>query len=145
MHPNKVCPVIVRRRGSIDEVLAFEHPLAGCQLVKGSIEAGESVEAAALRELTEESGIAAAKVVRSLGIWPSDFEGQIWALVECTPAQTLAESWVHHAPDDGGHAFRFFWHPLQEPPNSQQWHALFRGALRFIQNAGSIPHRAGSG
>ncbi|MFO1396506.1 MAG: NUDIX domain-containing protein [Burkholderiales bacterium] len=135
MLANKVCPVIFRRRGSIVEVLAFEHPLAGCQLVKGTIEAGESVEAAALRELAEETGIEAASVVRYLGTWCSGFEGQVWAFVECTPAKLPPESWVHHAPDDGGHSFRFFWHVLGEPPNAEQWHTLYRGALSFVQNA----------
>jgi len=135
MLANKVCPVVLRRNGSRTEVLAFEHPLAGPQLVKGTIEAGETVEEAALRELAEESGIEAAKVVRALGIWPSGFKGQIWAFVECNPDQVLPESWVHHAPDDGGHAFRFFWHPLLEAPSPGHWHAVFRGALSFIHNA----------
>jgi len=117
------------------EVLAFDHPLAGLQLVKGTIESGESIEVAALRELAEESGIEAAVVTRNLGIWSSGFEGQVWALVECKPSQACPESWVHLAPDDGGHAFRFFWHPLFESAESNRWHSLFQGALGFIQNA----------
>ena len=132
---NKVCPVILRRNGSEVEVLAFEHPLAGYQLVKGTIEASESIEVAALRELAEESGILSATVSRSLGIWSSNHEGQIWAFVEGKPSQPLAESWLHHAPDDGGHTFRFFWHPLYETASPSQWHSVFRGALSFIQNA----------
>jgi 8-oxo-dGTP pyrophosphatase MutT (NUDIX family) len=130
---NKVCPVILRRVGSVIQVLAFEHPLAGCQLVKGTIEAGEPIEMAALRELAEESGIASAVVARSLGTWSSAFEEQIWAFVECRAIQTLPESCVHEAPDDGGHSFRFFWHPLFETASPDHWHPVFRGALRFIQ------------
>ena len=67
---NKACPVVLRTRGS-REILVFEHPLAGIQLVKGTIELGESPEAAALRELGEESGITSASWVRSLGTWSS--------------------------------------------------------------------------
>ena len=135
MLANKVCPVVLRRVGSTVEILAFEHPLAGYQLVKGTIELGESIEVAALRELAEESGIEDAVVMQSLGIWSSGFEGQVWAFVECKPSQACPESWVHHAPDDGGRAFRFFWHPLFGSTNSDRWHSLFQGALGFIQNA----------
>jgi 8-oxo-dGTP pyrophosphatase MutT (NUDIX family) len=135
MVPTKVCPVVLRRVGSVVEVLAFEHPLAGRQLVKGTIEQGESIEDAALRELAEESGIEGAVITRSLGIWSSDFEGQVWAFVECAVGKSCPETWVHHAPDDGGHAFRFFWHPLREIAASNHWHPVFQRGLGFLQNA----------
>jgi len=135
MIANKVCPVLLRRVGSAPEVLAFEHPEAGYQLIKGSIESGESIEVAALRELAEESGIEHAVVTRNLGIWHSDFEGQVWEFIECAPIQVLPESWVHLVSDDGGHAFRFFWHPLSAPVPGDLWHALFRDALTFIRVA----------
>ena len=135
MLANKVCPVVFRRVGSVIEVLAFEHPLAGYQFVKGTIEPGESIEVAALRELAEESGIEAAVVTKNLGVWSSGFEGQVWAFVECAPSQACPEAWVHRAPDDGGHAFRFFWHSLSGSADSSRWHSLFLGALGFIQNA----------
>jgi 8-oxo-dGTP pyrophosphatase MutT (NUDIX family) len=54
---DKVCPIVFRDV-SMRQILAFEHPRAGVQLVKGYIEPGETVRAAALRELAEESGIA---------------------------------------------------------------------------------------
>jgi 8-oxo-dGTP pyrophosphatase MutT (NUDIX family) len=130
---NKVCPVVLRRVGSAVGIRAFEHPLAGCQLVKGTIEPNESIEVAALRELAEESGIDAAVVAQSLGIWSSGFEGQVWAFVECSPNQVCPESWGHQAPDDGGHAFRCFWHPLFGTADSSRWHSLFQGALHYIQ------------
>lgn len=133
--PTKVCPVVLRRRDSVVEILAFEHPLAGFQWVKGGIDAGESVEAAALRELTEESGIATASVVRHLGHWPSGVDDQVWCFLLCETLQTLPDAWTHHTRDDGGHLFRFFWHPLLGTVNADRWHAPFRGALEFIQNA----------
>lgn len=66
--PTKACPVVLRRTGDL-EVLAFEHPLAGFQLVKGSIEQDESPAAAAVRELLEESGLKASSVSADLGLW----------------------------------------------------------------------------
>jgi 8-oxo-dGTP pyrophosphatase MutT (NUDIX family) len=135
MTANKVCPVILRSVESARQLLALEHPLAGYQLVKGSIEAGESSDEAALRELAEESGLTAVRAVRQLGIWESGFQGQVWAFVLCESAERLPETWLHHAADDGGHDFRFFWHPLFGPPRSEHWHSVFQGALNFIQTA----------
>lgn len=56
MAADKACAVVLRDRGVL-EILAFEHPLAGLQLVKGSVEPGESSGAAAVRELMEEAAI----------------------------------------------------------------------------------------
>jgi len=44
---DKVCPVVFRD-ASMRQILAFEHPRRGVQLVKGGVEPGESVRAAAL-------------------------------------------------------------------------------------------------
>ena len=54
---NKVCPVVVRLCDGRREVLAFVHPVAGKQFVKGTIESGENPLDAARRELREESGL----------------------------------------------------------------------------------------
>lgn len=45
--------MVLRRSLGVD-VLAFEHPSGGRQLVKGTIEPGEAPEEAAVRELFEE-------------------------------------------------------------------------------------------
>jgi 8-oxo-dGTP pyrophosphatase MutT (NUDIX family) len=55
--PSKASPFVVRRTARGLEILAFRHPLAGTQLVKGTIESGETVEAGAVRELEEERGV----------------------------------------------------------------------------------------
>jgi 8-oxo-dGTP pyrophosphatase MutT (NUDIX family) len=133
MLATKACPIVLRKVGGRGEVLAFEHPRAGLQLVKGTIEPGETPEAAALRELSEESGISAASVTRALGVWASGFEGQVWSFILVQPHIALAESWSHDAPDDGGLRFRFFWHRLDAPLDNE-WHPLFREAIRFLQN-----------
>lgn len=135
MIANKVCPVVLRNIDSTVDVLAFEHPIAGYQLVKGTIEAGEAIEAAALRELAEESGILSASVVQHMGTWPSGYEGQVWEFLLCNANQALSETWLHEAPDDGGRTFRFFWHPLFAQADPDQWHPLFCNAIRFIQHA----------
>ncbi|AJO79802.1 NUDIX domain-containing protein [Pseudomonas sp. MRSN 12121] len=136
MSVDKACPVVLRRR-EILEILAFEHPLAGLQLVKGSVEPGEPTDVAAARELFEEAGIQGT-AVRALGTWRAPATGHLWAFHECHVAQPLPETWVHHAEDDGGHEFRFFWHPLMSEPGAA-WHQLFKDALGFIRLSLATP------
>ena len=112
-------------------ILAFEHPSAGSQLVKGTIELGEPAERAALRELAEESGITDVEVVRSLGEFEVGPPRQLWHAFLCE-ADGLAENWSFRTRVDGGHDFRFFWHCLSEPAD-ERWHLIFRQALREIQ------------
>ncbi|MCV2216602.1 NUDIX hydrolase [Thauera sp. Sel9] len=133
MTPTKSCPVLLRRGDEV-EILAFQHPIAGFQLVKGSIEEGESPEEAAIRELAEESGIQAARISTRLGVWESGHQGQIWSFHLCEADLALPDQWVHHAADDGGHDFRFFWHPLSKPAGSE-WHEVFQRALKYIHSA----------
>lgn len=56
MEADTSCPVVLIRRETL-KILAFEHPLAGLQRVKGSVEPGESTALTAVRELKEEAGI----------------------------------------------------------------------------------------
>ena len=140
MTPTKACPVILRSAAG-PELLAFRHPLADLQLVKGTIEAGEALADAAIRELREEAGIASARLVRDLGIWRSGHESQVWSFHQLSANQPLPDAWSHQTDDDGGHVFRFFWHPiglkdLQRSTGSNllnEWHPVFVGALAFIE------------
>lgn len=59
---------VIREGAGGCELLVFDHTDAGTQLPKGRIDPGESAEAAATRELAEESG---------LELEPSEFIGQI--------------------------------------------------------------------
>ena len=125
---------MLRGAGTSVEILAFRHPEAGLQLVKGSIERGERPEEASLRELAEESGITEARVVRSLGAWRSGHEAQIWWFALVRPAQPLPDAWEHYAPDAGGVVFTFFWHPLAVPVGVR-WHPVFQRAIAFIRTS----------
>ncbi|ETZ10244.1 DNA mistmatch repair protein MutT [Vibrio parahaemolyticus M0605] len=87
---DKVCPVVLRKKNQ--EILLFQHPLAGIQLVKGTVETfDESYITAAKRELAEESGIAHIISARYLGSWDSGFQNQAWHFVLCECAD-LADS-----------------------------------------------------
>jgi 8-oxo-dGTP pyrophosphatase MutT (NUDIX family) len=129
---HKVCPVITRHAHT--EILLFKHPLAGTQLIKGTVEAHDvNLISAALRELEEESGILPAQVQKTTdwGSWESGFQEQSWHFVYCETAD-LPEHWSHFTHDDGGHHFTFFWHSLkqQAPPDC---HPVFIAAITQIK------------
>lgn len=123
---------MVRERDGRVQILAFQHPLAGGQIIKGTLEAGEEPAAAALRELAEESGIDEATVAASLGHFCDREEGQRWHIFLCRVARPLPDAWSHYTTDGGGHLFTFFWHNLDEPPGDD-WYPLFQRALIFIR------------
>ncbi len=127
----KVVPVVLRGDSAALEVLVFAHPQAGMQIVKGTVEPGESVNEAASRELFEESGITGAKCVRDLGTWEQCPPGQLWHFREMEVSQSLPESWAHFTTDGGGHTFRFSWHPLSGPAPCT-CHPVFVAALEFL-------------
>ena len=126
---DKACPVVFRD-SSLMQILAFEHPTAGLQLVKGGIERGENARVAALRELAEEAGISGLAIASDLGTWNSGHKGHIWSLQLCTFAR-LPDTWTHHCADDGGHDLRFFWHDVNGEPG-ERWRAQYRRALKAI-------------
>lgn len=136
MTPTKACPVVVRARAASGtrELLVFDHPQAGTQLAKGTIEPGEASGAAALRELAEESGIDDASLVRSLGLWDAAFEGQVWAFWLVAPRLSLADTWTREVEEDGTYVFAFRWHPLDAPAD-ERWHPVHARALAFVRAA----------
>ena len=134
MVASKACPVVLRDVETL-EVLAFAHPLAGLQLIKGTIEPSESPADAALRELHEEAGLKG-HVVGGLGLWQSGYLGQVWSFHLCEVSSRPPNEWVHHTQDDGGLDFRFFWHPLFAEA-SEQWHPVYRRALAHLRGLSS--------
>jgi 8-oxo-dGTP pyrophosphatase MutT (NUDIX family) len=131
MRANKACPVLLSATCP-PRLLLFRHPLAGVQLVKGSLEHGESPGQAALRELAEESGIVAARIVADLGCWEAGHQGQVWSFQLCQASTALPEHWSHQTTDDHGHVFRFFWAALDDLPVAD-CHPLFQRALAALR------------
>ncbi|WP_017445762.1 NUDIX hydrolase [Gayadomonas joobiniege] len=129
----KVCPVVLRSGNEGYEVLAFKHPIAGYQIVKGTIEENERAEIAGIRELMEESGIHG-EIANYLGAWDSGYQNQVWEFYVMSVTSHLPNEWEFYTEDDGGHNFSFFWQPLNEKLNDQ-WHPLFQGAIGFIKRA----------
>jgi len=130
---NKACPVVLRHKNNKLELLAFVHPKAGNQLVKGNIQKDEQLESACIRELAEESGIQA-QVVKHLGIWEPDFKNQIWGFCLMHYEGILPDTWEFETKDDGGHIFSFFWQPLNSPLNDN-WNGVYKRAFQYIKNA----------
>ena len=100
--------------------------------MKGTIEPGEEHEAAALRELHEESGIDSATIRRHLGIWDLGYKEQIWTFYLCD-ADGLDNEWTHRTEDDGGQDFQFFWHPINTNADDE-WHPVYRRAIEWLRN-----------
>lgn len=130
MLPNKACAVVVAATPN-PRILLFRHPLAGVQLVKGTIEQGETAGQAALRELAEESGINAATLADDLGCWDAGHLGQVWSFHLCRASGPLPEQWTHQTLDDHGHRFEFFWAALEHLPLAD-CHPVFQRALQFL-------------
>lgn len=130
---NKVVPVVLRQRENQTEILVFRHPLAGIQIVKGTVEPLETLEHATLRELYEESGIQNAQIDTYIGKHVPSEMGADWHVFLCRTDDQLAERWTHFCADDGGLRFEFFWHVLDAAP-SDEWHILFQELLCFIQH-----------
>ncbi|MDJ0832995.1 MAG: NUDIX domain-containing protein [Gammaproteobacteria bacterium] len=130
---NKACPVVLRLINNQLHLLAFKHPEAGNQLVKGGIKKAESLERACVRELEEESGLQAS-VVKRLGIWDANFKNQVWGFCLMHYEGSLPDSWEFATEDDGGQLFRFFWQPL-DSPLSEDWNKVYRNAFSYIKTA----------
>ena len=124
------------------DLLAFKHPLAGKQFVKGSIEAAEHPKAAAARELLEESGLSSITFERKLARVRIGATQELWHFYSA-PSANLPEHWMHRAPDDGGHDFSFFWHPLAQDLD-RDWHPIFHEALAVIRQSLSPFEQGGS-
>ncbi len=67
---HKVTAFVTRGDGPERELLVFRHPRAGIQLPAGTVEAGEPIEAAVLREVEEETGLTGIVIIAALGTVP---------------------------------------------------------------------------
>jgi len=142
----KAVAAVLRTGETGREILVFQHPLAGVQLPKGTIEENEGTEAAALRELEEESGLALNCNPMIIGKWTrivQDGRGQEdpleineWHVAILQTSADLPNRWVHGAkgsPAEEGLLFEFYWLPVdQDLPASL--HPLFEDVARMIIN-----------
>jgi 8-oxo-dGTP pyrophosphatase MutT (NUDIX family) len=62
----KVTAFVTRAARGRIELLVFDHPIAGTQLPAGSVEVSESPDSAAQREVAEETGLTATRIVAKL-------------------------------------------------------------------------------
>jgi ADP-ribose pyrophosphatase YjhB (NUDIX family) len=127
----KVVPVLTRFRNEVIEILAFEHPLAGKQIVKGTLENGEAIADGCVRELFEESGIKA-WAGNDLGSLTNSIGGADWHFITMVADVAIPDRFTFHTNDDGGHDFRFFWHPLAEDL-TDEWHEVFHQPIQYLQ------------
>jgi len=137
MNVEKACPVVTRASERGLEVLAFMHPSAGNQFVKGTIEKGEQPRNAAKRELLEESGLVCPYAMEPLGILPIGLDRTLWHFFAWR-STGLPDRWRHATEDDFGHTFAFFWHPIKSPLNGN-WHPIFHEAFQFFAGRLSVP------
>jgi len=128
----KACPIVLRNRYEGSELLVFQHPVAGVQLVKGTIEYGDTVESAAERELFEESGVSL-RAHDFLCEWQRCSLEPCWGFVLMENGNSLPDRWEHYCDDDGGLLFRYFWQPIDKKTNSD-WHALFSDAFAALKS-----------
>lgn len=144
---------LVARPGDIcSELLIFDHPMARPQIPKGTVEPGEDAEAAALRELEEESGLTprSVRVVRKLRVHQAvvragpaagprigRLKNQHWHLFLMEPTALLADAWNHIARgsmEERGLCFRYRWLPLDDHA-SDALHPHFHPCLRALLSA----------
>ncbi|MFE7621056.1 NUDIX domain-containing protein [Streptomyces sp. NPDC057496] len=103
----RVAAYVIRER-TVPEVLVFDHvgmPAAGTQIPAGGVGSGEEPKQAVLREVTEETGLSTAEVIRRIAVEdkPHPETGQprrTTFFFLRAPAKT-ADAWEHRVEGDG--------------------------------------------
>jgi 8-oxo-dGTP pyrophosphatase MutT (NUDIX family) len=118
-------------RESVDgrrELLVFEHrdyPGAGTQVPAGTVDDGESIEAALLREVEEETGLTCCTIARKIAVYDwvhpdthNVHERHVFhLLVDGGLPETW--NWIETSggvvPESEGYVFMYRWVPLDQP------------------------------
>ena len=116
------------------KIVCFEHPspTSDFQIPKGTVDKGEDLEEAVLRELYEESGLYDCEVVDLIGelevVRPGgnfqelEDERQIWKLFHIRSKVDLPAKWEHVVTGDGldaGMTYKYFWYSLDQVPDER--------------------------
>ena len=72
----KVTAFITQERNGMNTLLVFKHPTAGTQIPAGSVEIGEDIKTAVVRETYEETGLQHAKIEKYLGCFENELDEQ---------------------------------------------------------------------
>jgi len=95
----KVTALITRQRGDQRQLLLIRHPYAGIQIPAGTIEPYETLEQAALREASEETGLSGLTVAAYLGneqiSLPPDQRAILHSTVIYSRPDATSFDWAH--------------------------------------------------
>lgn len=146
----KACACVVRGEGEWTKLLVLDHPSAGTQLPKGTVEPREYPAAAVLRELAEETGLSDIGQPRLLGVWTrsagagpdeaGELERHDWLVFRIDADQPLPNEWSHAATgsaQEDGLVLACRWVPLQHC--RRQLHPLFHDVAQLVM-ADQSPH-----
>lgn len=125
----KVLAYLIRKDKGKQQLLVFIHrdyPEAGIQVPGGTVEEGEQLEIALLRELEEEAGLEQEqlsvrnKVTETIfyNSYTKEYQNRHIFLVQASTE--LPEQWSHFVTGDGddrGLCYLFFWIDVTSPPN----------------------------
>ncbi|MDA0352517.1 MAG: NUDIX domain-containing protein [Chloroflexi bacterium] len=129
----KATAVVTRGDGDAHELLVFEHARTGLQLPACTVEAHESFEEAAIRELAEETGLADVTLHRELGYLDEISEaGNPFHrhLFHFEPNEVVVDRWPY--PCDCGDEITLYWASfatVRLDHRQQPWLDLARAAL----------------
>jgi 8-oxo-dGTP pyrophosphatase MutT (NUDIX family) len=131
MSARKSFVYLVRRDGDRPRLLVFESlDEPGLEVPKGGLEAGETYEDAAVREVREEVGIVGIRVLGDLGAARYEGEEQHFLLAEA-PSE-LPESFEHTVTGEGadaGFRYVFRWEPIDSDLEAK----LVQGSGAFVE------------